>query len=143
MLVVGVAIGVVLGLGAYTFVHAEGISYLTDRPAACANCHVMRAHYDAWLKSSHHAVAVCNDCHTPAGVWPKWKTKLKNGWNHSTAFTTGRFPDPIRITPAGRAVVVQACRKCHEDLVHAMLATHGPDAATSCVRCHEGVGHME
>lgn len=143
LLVIGVALGVVLGLAGYTFVYAEGVSYLTDRAEACANCHVMRAHYDAWIKSSHRAAAVCNDCHTPSGVWPKWKTKLRSGWSHAVAFTTGNVPDPIRITPAGRAVVVEACRGCHDDMVHAMLATGGPDEATSCIRCHPDVGHME
>ena len=52
--------GVAVGLAAYTFVYAKGYSYLTNDPAACANCHVMQAQYDAWMKSSHHSVAACN-----------------------------------------------------------------------------------
>ena len=44
-------------LGVYTFAYARGWSYLTDNPAACANCHVMREQFDGWLKSSHRAVA--------------------------------------------------------------------------------------
>ena len=58
------AIGLAIGIGAYTFVYAKGGSYLTNDPAACANCHIMDEHYAAWQKSSHHAVAGCNDCHT-------------------------------------------------------------------------------
>ena len=50
-------LGVAVGLAAYTFVYAKGYSYLTNNPAACANCHVMQAQYDAWMKSSHHSVA--------------------------------------------------------------------------------------
>ena len=65
-ILLGVVIGVAVGIGAYTFVYARGWSYLTDDPAACANCHVMREQFDGWLKSSHRAVATCNDCHTPA-----------------------------------------------------------------------------
>jgi cytochrome c nitrite reductase small subunit len=38
----GMAVGVVIGLGGYTFLYARGASYLTDHPAACANCHIMR-----------------------------------------------------------------------------------------------------
>ena len=34
-------LGVAVGLCAYTFVYAKGYSYLTNNPAACANCHVM------------------------------------------------------------------------------------------------------
>jgi cytochrome c nitrite reductase small subunit len=48
----GAAIGLAVGVGGYTFVYARGGSYLTDDPAACANCHVMREQYDGWIKSS-------------------------------------------------------------------------------------------
>jgi len=51
-IVVAVVVGVVVGLGAYTFVYAKGYSYLTINPAACANCHVMQAQYEAWMNSS-------------------------------------------------------------------------------------------
>jgi cytochrome c nitrite reductase small subunit len=44
------AIGLVIGIGGYTFLYTKGISYLTDNPAACANCHIMREHYDGWIK---------------------------------------------------------------------------------------------
>jgi cytochrome c nitrite reductase small subunit len=74
-LVLAAAIGLVIGVGGYTFLYAKGSSYLTDNPAACANCHIMRAHFDGWITSSHRAVAVCNDCHTPAGFAAKYATK--------------------------------------------------------------------
>ena len=41
-LVLGVVVGVAFGIGLYTFAYAKGWSYLTDNPASCANCHVMR-----------------------------------------------------------------------------------------------------
>jgi cytochrome c nitrite reductase small subunit len=143
LLVLSTAIGITVGLGAYTFVYARGFSYLTDRPEACANCHVMRAHYDAWLKSSHRAVAVCNDCHTPAGFLAKYRTKMLNGLHHSYAFTSGDYPDPIRIKAANRAVAEAACRKCHDEMVQAIFGTQGDGQGPSCIRCHEGVGHAE
>ena len=59
IIVVAVLLGVVIGLGTYTFIYAKGYSYLTNNPAACANCHVMQAQYEAWLKSSHHSAATC------------------------------------------------------------------------------------
>jgi cytochrome c nitrite reductase small subunit len=62
-LILGVSIGMAIGLGVYTFVYAKGASYLTNNPASCANCHIMNEQYDGWLKSSHRAVATCNDCH--------------------------------------------------------------------------------
>ena len=62
----GLALGAAAGVGAYTFIYARGAPYLTNDPNACVNCHVMREQYDGGGKSSHRAVAVCNDCHTHA-----------------------------------------------------------------------------
>ena len=136
-----VAIGSAAGLGAFTFVYADGASYLTDNPAACANCHVMREQYDAWTRSSHRAVAVCNDCHTPGGFLPKYATKALNGYHHSLAFTTGAFPEPIQITPRNRAVTEGACRRCHGPIVE-QIDAHPGGRALSCIRCHASVGHL-
>ncbi len=142
-LAIAAAIGIVGGVGGYTFIYAEGGSYLTDDPTACANCHVMQGHYDAWIKSSHKAVATCNDCHAPHGsIASKLWTKGINGFNHSLAFTTNRFHEPIRITGANRAVTEATCRDCHADVVHAIDASPGPSGALDCIRCHSGVGHM-
>ncbi len=142
-LVVGAAIGLAGGVGGYTFLYAKGASYLTNDPAACANCHIMREHYDGWVKSSHRAVAVCNDCHTPPGVVAKYVTKASNGFWHSYGFTTGRFPEPLRIKPGNREVTEKACRGCHQDVVVTMDGPHGGLAQVSCIRCHSSVGHME
>ena len=142
-----VLVGVAMGLGAFTFVYARGGSYLTNDPAACANCHVMSEHYAAWTKSSHHAVAVCNDCHAPHDLVGKYKTKGLNGFWHSFYFTTGRYPDPLRITPRNREVTEHACRYCHQELTENI--EHGAtgfenedDARLLCTRCHFDVGHM-
>ena len=140
--------GVVMALGAYTFVYAKGYSYLTNNPGACANCHIMADHHAAWMKSSHRSVAVCNDCHTPPGTVAKYTVKAINGFNHSFAFTTGRFPEPLRITAMNRNVTERACRKCHQEIVEAIdaredRATGRPAAEISCIRCHSTVGHLE
>ena len=134
-----VAAGLAAGIGGYTFVYARGASYLTNDPAACANCHVMQSYYDGWLASSHRAVAACNDCHTPHGFVGKYSTKASNGFWHSFAFTTGRFPEPLRIKPHNREITERTCRGCHGDIVEAMDT--GPDREVSCVRCHGAVGH--
>ena len=44
-ILLGVVIGIAVGIGVYTFAYARGWSYLTDNPAACANCHVMREQF--------------------------------------------------------------------------------------------------
>jgi cytochrome c nitrite reductase small subunit len=139
---VGAAMGLAAGLGGYTFMYAKGGSYLTNDPAACANCHIMREHFDGWVKSSHRAVAMCNDCHTPPGLLAKYATKASNGFWHSFAFTTGRFPEPLRIKPHNREITEQACRKCHQDIVEAIEGPHQSAPEMSCVRCHISVGHL-
>lgn len=136
-----VAVGGIAGIGGYTFIYAEGGSYVTNNPAACANCHVMQGHYDAWTKSSHRSVATCNDCHTPHDSLGKYATKMLNGFNHSLAFTTGRFHEPIQISARNRAVAANACRHCHADMVQT-IDRHGErESALDCIRCHTDVGH--
>ena len=143
--VVAVAVpgGAAMGLGLYTFVYAEGMSYLEDDAATCANCHIMQDHYDAWAKSSHQAVAVCNDCHTPHAFVPKYMVKALNGYHHSLAFTTGNFHDPIIITSRNRRVTQAACRYCHADIVEEIDRFGEGEMALDCIRCHDTVGHME
>lgn len=136
-----VALGVLGGLGTFTFGYGDGAAYLTNNPASCANCHVMQEHYDGWVKSSHHGVATCNDCHLPHDFLGKWLVKGDNGFFHSLAFTSGDFHEPIQIKPRNRRVTQQACLHCHADYVNHMLpATPGGDMLL-CVQCHGDVGH--
>ena len=135
-------VGVLLGVGLFTFGYARGASYLTDDPAACGNCHVMRENVESWRKSSHGKVAVCNDCHTPPGFVGKYTTKAVNGFFHSLAFTTQRFPDDIYITERNFKVTEKACLKCHEDIVSGIRATREHRQDVSCIACHRAVGHM-
>jgi cytochrome c nitrite reductase small subunit len=139
-LLVAALAGSVFGIGGFTFAFAEGTSYLSDNPDACVNCHVMREVYDGWNHSSHKAVAVCNDCHTPHTFPGKYVIKGINGWNHSVAFTTGNFHEPIRITALNRQVAQDNCLYCHGDLVIA-ISHEANDSPTDCLTCHRGVGH--
>ncbi len=133
-------VGILVGLSLFTFDHAAGASYLSDDPAACINCHVMREQFDGWNRSSHQAVATCNDCHTPHRFPDKWIVKGLNGWNHSVAFTTGNFPNTIRIRPFNAEIAEANCIECHQTMVDNV---HGPADAESlsCVACHGNVGH--
>ena len=158
------AIGLAAGVGLFTFGYAKGASYLTNDPAACANCHIMSEHFAAWQKGSHKS-ATCNDCHTPHNFVGKYMTKAQNGFWHSFYFTTGRYPDPLRITERNRRVTEEACRYCHGPIVEAIepsvasttapRVAHGgllaqatgsgaahEDAEVSCIRCHRYVGHF-
>jgi cytochrome c nitrite reductase small subunit len=144
-LTVVVLLGMLAGLGTFTFGYAQGASYLSDRPEACTGCHVMQEPYDTWKSSGHRHVAVCNDCHLPHGV-RKWITKADNGFFHSLAFTTGDYPWPLQIKPRNGRVTQQACVGCHARTVHQMLAADGDRAgslraAPRCVGCHAAAGH--
>jgi cytochrome c nitrite reductase small subunit len=155
LLAIAIMLGIAIGVGAFTFVYARGASYLTNDPAACANCHIMREHYGAWMKSSHRSVAVCNDCHAPHDLIGKYATKARNGFWHSYYFTTGDFPYPLRITEGNHEVTEGACRYCHESMTesidHGLVATAagaepvdggtGPEPLL-CTRCHRHVGHL-
>lgn len=134
--------GFVFGMGAYTFAYARGLSYMSDDPAACVNCHVMRDVYEGWNHGSHKAVATCNDCHIPHNLVGKYLAKSLNGWHHSSAFTTGRFHEPIRIKEFNRNILQQNCLHCHGDVVGSVAHTRS-DEPTDCIRCHSQVGHAK
>ncbi len=141
-LALGALLGALIGVGVFTFGYAHDAAYLTNSPQACANCHVMRDHYESWLKSSHGKFAACNDCHTPPGIVPKYETKALNGFFHSMAFTTGRFPDEIQITDRNLRVAESSCLKCHQDIVMGIRGVRGHGGDVSCISCHRNVGHM-
>jgi cytochrome c nitrite reductase small subunit len=134
------SVPVILGLGLFTFVYAKGYSYLTNDPAACANCHVMQSYYDGWIKSSHRSVAACNDCHSPHGLVPKYLNKASNGFWHSYAFTLNNYKDNLSIKESNYNITLSTCRNCHKDLIETMA---GGDSKmqSDCIRCHGSVGH--
>jgi cytochrome c nitrite reductase small subunit len=138
-----VTLGIFTGIGVFTFGYGGGLSYLSNDPAACANCHIMNDHYDSWQASSHKHVATCNDCHLSHHPLGKWITKADNGFFHSLAFTTGDFHEPIQIKPRNSRVTQNACLYCHGDFVHNMLPQKPQGDMLQCVHCHQQVGHNQ
>jgi cytochrome c nitrite reductase small subunit len=138
-----VLFGMLGGVGAYTFFYAEGLSYLSNDPEACKNCHIMNDHFDSWVKASHHGTATCNDCHLPHDLFGKYYNKARNGWNHSKAFTLGGFPEPIRITRHNQDELQLNCIECHKLFVSEIAAPGdvGHEEAR-CTVCHRSAGHM-
>ena len=144
LVALAVALGILLGVGGFTFRYAEGLSYFSTDPRACVNCHIMRPQYDGWQKASHHTVAVCIDCHLPHDFVPKYLAKAENGYRHSQKFTSQNFVEPIIVQAAGVAILRDNCVRCHESLVAEMNAPgfgHGESA--DCLHCHRTVGHGE
>lgn len=141
-LALAIPLGLAGGLGLYTFSYAEGLSYLSNDPKACVNCHVMNEQYDGWVKGSHKAVATCNDCHVPHDPIGRYLAKASNGYHHSRAFTLQDFHEPIQITTRNARALQDNCIRCHGDFVHEIVdgSTTAPDAV-QCVHCHREVGH--
>jgi len=140
LVALAVVLGTGFGLGLFTFHYAEGLSYFSNDPSACVNCHAMIPQFDGWNHSSHKAVAGCNDCHTPHRFPDKWIVKGINGWNHSLAFTTGNYPDPIRIRGFNARIAHENCLECHAGVV-SQINHMIDDEELTCVRCHGNVGH--
>ena len=134
--------GILIGVGSFTFDYAEGLSYFSTDPKACANCHIMNPQYDSWARGPHHAAAKCVDCHLPHEFLPKYVAKAENGYHHSKGFTLQDFHEPILIKPKNAGILQESCLRCHGDFVHEIVAGSTTAAnAVECVNCHRSVGH--
>ncbi len=143
LMVAGCVGGILFGMGAFTFHTAKGTSYMSNDPKTCVNCHVMREQYESWEKSSHHDIATCNDCHVPHAFVGKWLAKAEHGWNHSKAFTTGDYHDPIQVKPKSFRDLLENCQRCHDDIASEISAHQSKPGQEplNCIRCHSNVGH--
>lgn len=134
-------LGLVIGVGSFTFIYGKGYSYLSDDPKACVNCHIMSDQYSSWSKGSHKNVATCNSCHTPENFYMKYINKAENGFWHSLKFTTGAYKDPIQIRKHNIDIAMQSCFKCHSGLMSSTLHSEAIADKKTCVQCHRSVGH--
>ena len=139
---VGVFLGLSAGVGAFTFVYAQGFSYFSSEPAACANCHIMNDQYASWQRGPHHGAAGCVDCHLPHEGIAKLMAKGSNGYHHSRGFTFQDFHEPIMIKAGNSRILQDNCLRCHGDFLHEIVPGSSTDAnAVNCIHCHRSVGH--
>jgi len=143
-----VLLGIFFGLTAYTFKVSNAVSYLSDKPETCINCHIMVPQYATWNHSSHRERATCNDCHVPHNnVANKYYFKAKDGARHATMFTLRKETQVIYIHEAGKSVVQENCKRCHEYMnkevgtldVSFEDSEHGKGKV--CWDCHREVPH--
>jgi cytochrome c nitrite reductase small subunit len=140
--------GVLVGLTAYTLKVSNAVSYLSDSPETCINCHVMTPQYATWNHSSHRQHATCNDCHVPQdNIISKYYFKASDGLRHATMFTLKLEPQTIRIKDAGAKVVQENCKRCHAHLNsnvsikdHTFEDVHKGNGRF-CWDCHREVPH--
>lgn len=140
--------GIFTGLGLFSVYLGKAHLYLSDRPEACVNCHIMAPQYATWNHSSHREKAHCNDCHVPHNnVINKYYFKANDGLRHSTLFTLRMERQVIRILEPGARVVQNNCIRCHEQLLvdpklEASVAMYrGVREGRRCIECHKEVPH--
>jgi cytochrome c nitrite reductase small subunit len=134
--------GAFLGVGVYVAHISNALSYLSDDPKACVNCHIMAPQYASWKHSSHANVATCNDCHVPhdSAVRKYW-FKANDGLRHSVLFTLRKERQVIRAIPESRHVIQENCIRCHSQTLEQATITVGHSFDRSCIECHREVPH--
>jgi cytochrome c nitrite reductase small subunit len=114
-----IMLGIICGLSLQIFYISNAISYLSDEPATCVNCHVMSPQYATWMHGSHGRVTTCNDCHVPHNnIFNKYLFKATDGLRHSFMFTFRLEPQVIQIKQAGKDAVQKNCIRCHSNVIH-------------------------
>ncbi len=142
-----IVVGIIMGMGIYILNVSNAISYLSDKPETCINCHVMLPQYATYQHSSHRENATCNDCHVPQdNVFKKYFFKAKDGLRHATIFTMRAEPQVIFIKEEGKRVVHDNCVRCHSELLNdsklmakTNISVHKTDR--ECWECHREVPH--
>ena len=147
-LAVMIMTGAILGLALYAAYSSRAISYLSDAPQTCVNCHIMAPQYATWQHSSHREVATCNDCHVPHdNIFRTYYFKAMDGARHATMFTLRLEPQNIFIKEAGIGVVQENCIRCHSQLItdsRLLVQTssfHEKYEDRLCWECHREVPH--
>lgn len=140
--------GAFFGIAAYAFIVSNAVSYISDDPATCVNCHVMGPQYATWFHSSHREHATCNDCHTPQdNLIKQYYFKATDGLRHATIFTLNTTPEPIRMHEAGQRVVQANCQRCHDHTNQFVTSGHvtydhvQEGKGKMCWDCHRDVPH--
>ena len=143
-----VLIGILTGLGFFMAKEASLVSYMSDDPLACVNCHVMTPMYNSWMHSSHREQASCNDCHVPHdNVFNKYFFKAKDGLFHASVFTARAEPEVMFMREASQEVVQNNCIRCHVQQVTQVkydgwIDNHKENRTErKCWSCHQELPH--
>ena len=143
-----ILLGIGIGLVVQILYVSNAVSYLSDNPETCVNCHIMAPQFATWERGSHGRTASCNDCHVPQNnVIRKYFFKASDGLRHATMFTFRMEPQVIRIKDAGKAAVQENCIRCHSNYLHPVslryLNPKGIHENTEqvCWDCHREVPH--
>ena len=137
-----VGFGVLVGLGLVVAKVSRVTSYMSDDPATCVNCHVMRPEYASWRRSSHASVATCNDCHVPHdNKLHGLAFKARDGLYHSSIFTLRLEPEVIQLSSGAEPVVQSNCIRCHAATVQNIHCSVKDPEMRWCWSCHREGPH--
>lgn len=143
-----ISIGIVTGLAFFMAKEASLVSYMSDDPLACVNCHVMTPMYNSWMHSSHREWASCNDCHVPHdNIVNKYFFKAKDGLFHASVFTARAEPEVMFMREASQEVVQNNCIRCHVQQITQIkydgwLENHKENRTErKCWSCHQELPH--
>lgn len=132
-----VLIGVGAGTATVLVRISNAVSYLSDSPETCINCHVMTDVYASWQRGSHSSL-VCTDCHVPhENLAAKWAFKGLDGTKHSAIYTMRAEPQVMRLSATAVPVVQRNCLRCHGDQVQ-MIRLAGV-SERACWECHQNI----
>lgn len=127
------ALAAVAGLA----VAGGGIAY-ADKASFCSSCHSMRHVAVTWQMSNHRQFS-CGDCHLPQdNIVNKMVVKGQTGMHDTYHEFLRDYPDTIRISAKGRAIVNGNCLRCHAYTVANTFMSVG---GQECTKCHRGMIH--
>jgi cytochrome c nitrite reductase small subunit len=121
-----VMVGMDLGAAVLVARVSNAVSYLSEEPETCINCHVMTDAYASRQRRSHGHAAVCTDCHVPhSSAVAKLAFKGADGTKHACVFTMGDEPEVLRLSERAAPVVQTDCARCHADALEMMRLASG------------------
>ncbi len=130
--------GAACGLALVVAHISNAASYLSDKPEACLNCHVMNNAYATWQHGSHAHVAECSDCHLPhQNPIAEKAFQARDGLRHSYVFTFRLEPQALHLSEGAKPVVQENCLRCHANQF--MMARLASVSERRCWDCHSGV----
>jgi cytochrome c nitrite reductase small subunit len=133
-----ILVGVAIGLGIVVARIANAVSYLSDEPAACINCHVMTDAYASWQRGSHARVANCVDCHVPhTNVVAKFAFKGMDGTKHAYVFTMRQEPQTLVLSETAAPAIQSNCVRCHINRFQMIRLADASERR--CWSCHTNV----
>ena len=130
--------GIAAGTGLLLVRISNAMSYASNSPETCMNCHVMTDAYVSWQRGSHGRVTVCNDCHVPHdNILAKSAFKAMDGTKHSYVFTLRQEPQVLQLSKGAVPVVQQNCVRCHINQFEMIRLSDSTQQ--QCWSCHNNI----